>query len=75
MRMDVCATLGMLNSDQTRRLRGAGLTAYNHNLDTSELFYPEVITSQTYSDRRDTLANVRHAGILVCCVGILSLGE
>ena len=75
MGMEVCATLGMLTSDQARRLREAGLTAYNHNLDTSESFYPEVITSRTYSDRLDTLSNVRDAGISVCCGGILGLGE
>jgi biotin synthase len=75
MGMEVCATLGMVDKDQAMQLREAGLTAYNHNLDTSREFYPKVITSRVYEDRLETLANVRAAGISVCCGGIIGLGE
>jgi biotin synthase len=75
MGMEVCATLGMLTHDQARQLREAGLTAYNHNLDTSPEFYPKVTSSRTYEDRLSTIAAVRDAGISVCCGGILGLGE
>jgi biotin synthase len=73
--MEVCTTLGMLTADQARRLKEAGLTAYNHNLDTSPEFYPEIITTRTYQDRLDTLARVQEAGISVCCGGIVGMGE
>ena len=73
--MEACCTLGMLNEDQARRLGEAGLTAYNHNLDTSPEFYGDVISTRTYSDRLSTLENVRAAGIQVCCGGILGMGE
>ena len=73
--MTVCTTLGMLSPDQARRLKEAGLSAYNHNLDTSREFYPEVITSRTYDERLETLEAVRAAGISVCSGGILGLGE
>jgi biotin synthase len=73
--LETCATLGMLTKPQARRLRDAGLDYYNHNLDTSEKFYGEVITTRTYQDRLDTLAAVRDAGINVCCGGILGMGE
>ena len=73
--MEVCTTLGMLTASQARRLKAAGLTAYNHNLDTSPEFYPSVITTRTYQDRLDTLARVQHAGISVCCGGIVGMGE
>ncbi|MCB1532861.1 MAG: biotin synthase BioB [Alphaproteobacteria bacterium] len=75
MGMEACVTLGMLNEDQARRLKEAGLTAYNHNLDTSEEFYDKIITTRTYADRLDTLKNVAKAGIAACCGGILGLGE
>jgi len=75
MGMEVCCTLGMLTPDQARQLKEAGLTAYNHNLDTSREFYPEVITTRSYDDRLNTIKNVRDAGISVCCGGILGLGE
>jgi biotin synthase len=75
MGMEVCTTLGMLTPDQARRLKEAGLSAYNHNLDTSREFYPEVITTRTYEDRLDTIQAVRDAGINVCSGGILGLGE
>jgi len=73
--MEVCCTLGMLTESQARRLKAAGLTAYNHNLDTSPEFYGNVITTRTYEDRLQTLAHVRKAGITVCCGGILGMGE
>ncbi|TXT13580.1 hypothetical protein VHUM_00947 [Vanrija humicola] len=75
MGMEVCTTLGMLSPDQARRLKEAGLSAYNHNLDTSREFYPEVITTRTYDDRLSTIQAVRDAGISVCSGGILGLGE
>lgn len=75
MGLEVCCTLGMLDAEQARQLKAAGLTAYNHNLDTSREFYPSVITTRTYEDRLNTIANVREAGISVCCGGILGLGE
>ncbi|WVN91155.1 biotin synthase [Cryptococcus depauperatus CBS 7841] len=75
MGMEVCTTLGMLTPDQARRLKEAGLSAYNHNLDTSREYYPEVVTSRTYDERLSTIENVRQAGISVCSGGILGLGE
>jgi len=73
--MEACVTLGMLTQDQAHRLADAGLTAYNHNLDTSRRFYPEVVKTRTYDDRLDTLRAVAKAGISVCCGGILGMGE
>lgn len=73
--LEVCATLGMLTEDQAKRLKAAGLTAYNHNLDTSREFYPSVITTRSYDDRLATIENVQAAGISVCTGGILGLGE
>jgi biotin synthase len=73
--MEACVTLGMLTDDQARRLKEAGLTAYNHNLDTSRRHYGEVITTRTYDDRLNTLRAVGRAGISVCSGGILGLGE
>ena len=73
--METCVTLGMLSAAQARRLAAAGLDYYNHNLDTSEAFYGEIITTRTYKDRLDTLAHVRDAGIRVCCGGIVGMGE
>ncbi|KAH9043777.1 biotin synthase [Lactarius pseudohatsudake] len=75
MDMEVCTTLGMLSPTQAKQLKEAGLTAYNHNLDTSREFYPQVITTRTYDDRLDTISHVRDAGISVCSGGILGLGE
>lgn len=75
MGMETCATLGMLTPDQARELKDAGLDYYNHNLDTSENFYSEIITTRTYQDRLDTLANVRDVGMKTCCGGILGMGE
>jgi biotin synthase len=73
--MEVCCTLGMLTDDQARRLAAAGLTAYNHNLDTSPEFYGEIITTRRYDDRLRTIEAVRRAGITVCCGGIIGMGE
>jgi biotin synthase len=73
--MEVCCSLGMLDDTQAERLASAGLTAYNHNLDTSPEFYGQIITTRNYSDRLRTLAAVRKAGITVCCGGIVGLGE
>ncbi len=73
--MEACATLGMLTPSQASRLKEAGLTAYNHNLDTSEEHYGEIISTRTYEDRLKTLQSVREAGISVCCGGIIGLGE
>jgi biotin synthase len=73
--MEVCTTLGMLGDGQARRLRDAGLTAYNHNLDTSPEFYPLIIGTRTYQERLDTLARVQEAGLSVCCGGIVGMGE
>jgi biotin synthase len=73
--LETCATLGMLTPGQARELKDAGLDYYNHNLDTSEAFYGEVITTRTYQDRLDTLQAVRDAGLNVCCGGILGMGE
>jgi biotin synthase len=73
--MEVCCTLGMLTESQAWRLKAAGLTAYNHNLDTSPEFYGNVITTRGYEDRLRTIAHVRGAGITVCCGGILGMGE
>ena len=73
--MEVCCTMGMLTEQQAERLYDAGLFAYNHNIDTSEEHYGDIITTRTYSDRLNTLGNVRKAGISVCSGGIIGLGE
>ena len=73
--MEACCTLGMLTQEQACRLKEAGLTAYNHNLDTSENFYKEIISTRTYQDRLQTIQYVSDAGIQVCCGGIVGLGE
>lgn len=75
MGMEVCVTLGMIDSAQAKELKEAGLTAYNHNLDTSREYYPRVITTRSYDERLATLGHVRDAGINVCSGGILGLGE
>ena len=73
--METCATLGMVTIDQASELRDAGLDYYNHNIDTGEEYYEEVITTRTFEDRMNTLSNVRDAGINVCCGGIIGMGE
>lgn len=73
--MEVCCTLGMLSAEQANKLKQAGLYAYNHNLDTSEDHYQEIITTRSYDDRLNTLEHVREAKISVCSGGIIGLGE
>lgn len=73
--LETCVTLGMLNQEQTEKLKQAGLDYYNHNLDTSEEYYDKIISTRTYQDRLDTLAFIRDAGIKVCCGGILGMNE
>jgi biotin synthase len=73
--MEACVTLGMLSDEQAQRLRDAGLTAYNHNLDTSRRHYPNIVSTRTYDERLATLRAVQRAGIAVCCGGILGMGE
>lgn len=73
--MEACVTLGMLSDDQARRLAEAGLTAYNHNLDSSRRFYPSIVSTRKYDDRIETLKRVAKAGISVCCGGIIGMGE
>ncbi|KAK4050934.1 biotin synthase [Microbotryomycetes sp. JL221] len=75
MDMEVCTTLGMLSPEQAKQLKAAGLTAYNHNLDTSREYYPKVITTRKFDERLETLEAVRQAGISVCSGGIIGLGE
>ena len=73
--LETCATLGMLKAEQAEQLKSAGLDYYNHNLDTSEAFYGDIISTRTYQDRLDTLEQVRSAGMKVCCGGIVGMGE
>ncbi|MDH2046458.1 MAG: biotin synthase BioB [Acinetobacter sp.] len=73
--LETCMTLGMLNAFQAERLKGAGLDYYNHNLDTSREYYPNVISTRSFDDRLDTLSHVREAGLKVCSGGIVGLGE
>jgi biotin synthase len=73
--LETCMTLGMLDREQSDRLNAAGLDYYNHNIDTSERYYPQVTSTRTFSDRLDTLDNVRQSGMKVCCGGILGMGE
>jgi biotin synthase len=73
--LEACCTLGMLTDEQAAALADAGLTAYNHNLDTSPEFYGEIISTRTYQDRQATLARVRRSGVTVCCGGIIGMGE
>jgi biotin synthase len=73
--MEACITLGMLTDEQATRLAGAGLTIYNHNVDTSREFYRSIVTTRSYDDRLATLARVRRAGIKICSGGIIGMGE
>jgi biotin synthase len=75
LRLETCATLGILTGGQAKQLKAAGLDYYNHNLDTSPEYYGTIITTRTYQDRLDTLGHVRDAGIHVCCGGIVGMGE
>ena len=73
--MEVCVTLGQLTETAAHQLKDAGVTAYNHNLDTSEDFYPEIVTTHTFQDRLNTIRHVQQAGMAVCCGGIIGMGE
>jgi biotin synthase len=73
--MEVCVTLGEIGSVEARKLKAAGVTAYNHNLDTSPEFYPEIVSTHTFQDRLDTIAAVQESGVSVCCGGIIGMGE
>ncbi len=73
--MEVCCTLGMMNEDQAKRLKNAGLFAYNHNLDTSKEFYTDVVSTREYEERLTTIENARKAGLTVCSGGIIGMGE
>jgi biotin synthase len=73
--MEVCVTLGQLTPEAARQLRAAGVTAYNHNLDTSPEFYPQIVTTHTFEDRLATIRSVQAAGMSVCCGGIIGMGE
>lgn len=75
LELEACCTLGMVTADQARRMKEAGLDAYNHNLDSSREFYERIISTRTYEERLRTLENVRDAGISVCCGGIIGMGE
>jgi biotin synthase len=75
MGMEACVTLGMLNETQAQKLADAGLTTYNHNIDTSPEYYDKIITTRKFSDRINTIDNIRKAGITVCCGGIIGMGE
>ncbi len=73
--MEVCVTLGEIGSVEARKLKAAGVTAYNHNLDTSPKFYPEIVSTHTFQDRLETIAAVQESGMSVCCGGIIGMGE
>ncbi len=73
--MEVCVTLGQLSDDEARQLKEAGVTAYNHNIDTSPEYYPEIVSTHTFEDRLNTIGAVQRAGMSVCCGGILGMGE
>jgi biotin synthase len=73
--MEVCVTLGEIGPAEARKLRTAGVTAYNHNIDTSPEFYPEIVSTHTFQNRLDTLAAVQQSGMAVCCGGIVGMGE
>ena len=75
MGMEACVTAGMLTDKQAERLAEAGLTAYNHNLDTSPEHYDRIISTRTYQERLETLQRVRNAGVTLCCGGIIGMGE
>ena len=73
--MEVCSTLGMATEEQAKKMKAAGLTSYNHNLDTSEAYYKEIITTRKYGDRLQTLENIRKSGLSICSGGIIGMGE
>jgi biotin synthase len=73
--MEVCVTLGEIGPVEARKLKAAGVTAYNHNIDTSPEFYPEIVSTHTFQDRLDTITAVQESGMSVCCGGIVGMGE
>ena len=73
--MEVCVTLGEIGAAEARKLKAAGVTAYNHNIDTSPEFYPEIVSTHTFQNRLDTIAAVQASGMSVCCGGIIGMGE
>jgi biotin synthase len=73
--MEVCVTLGEIGPVEARKLKAAGVTAYNHNIDTSPEFYPEIVSTHTFQNRLDTIATVQQSGMSVCCGGIIGMGE
>jgi len=73
--MEVCVTLGEIGPVEARKLKAAGVTAYNHNIDTSPEFYPEIVSTHTFDDRLKTIAAVQESGMSVCCGGIIGMGE
>ena len=73
--MEVCVTLGQIGQTEARKLKAAGVTAYNHNIDTSPEFYPQIVTTHTFQDRLDTISAVQESGMSVCCGGIIGMGE
>ncbi len=73
--MEVCVTLGQLRPPEAAQLKEAGVTAYNHNIDTSPEYYPEIVTTHTFQDRLDTIKAVQGSGMALCCGGIVGLGE
>ena len=73
--MEVCVTLGQLGDEEAQELKKAGLTAYNHNIDTSPEFYPNIVSTHTFDDRLDTIGSIQRAGLSVCCGGIIGMGE
>jgi biotin synthase len=73
--MEVCVTLGEIGPAEARKLKAAGVTAYNHNIDTSPEFYPEIVSTHTFQDRLNTIAAVQESGMSVCCGGIIGMGE
>ena len=73
--MEVCVTLGEIGPAEARKLKAAGVTAYNHNIDTSPEFYPEIVSTHTFQDRLSTIAAVQESGMSVCCGGIIGMGE
>ena len=73
--MEVCVTLGQIGATEARKLRDAGVTAYNHNIDTSPEYYPEIVSTHTFTDRLNTIAAVQESGMSVCCGGIIGMGE
>ena len=73
--MEVCVTLGQIGAGEARKLKAAGVTAYNHNIDTSPEFYPEIVTTHTFTDRLNTIAAVQESGMSVCCAGSSALAN